>query len=166
MLRPSRPAASIHLECAPEVAAALSGSGAPEPSGWLAQLQRLRDLSARENRLVPHWNLGQGDPGQSIDVPGLGLQDPMAYLRAAREQVGGLVAAILKDVDAVSKSGRPRDGARSKTQSRPLPDLSARAWLVTPTHPRGQRGMRPRTDQSDGKLAEPDLSTFDDGQTR
>jgi len=158
-------AAGVRLDSAADVAAALAGSGAPEPTGWLAQLQRLRDLSARENRLVPHWNLGD-DPGQFVDVPGLGLQEPLPYLGAARDQMEALVTRVLTDVDAISTSGRPRDGGRSKSQARPLPDLSARARLVTPSRPRGSRGMRPRSDTGERRLAPADLGEVEDRQRK
>ena len=134
-------AASFHLDCAVEVTAALSGNEALEPSGWLAQLQRLRDLSARENRLVPHWALGRGDPGQFVDVPGQGLQEPVAYLRSTRDSVEDLIDLILKDVEAVTTTGRSHRRSRSKSlPGRPLPDLSARARIVTPGRTRTPRG--------------------------
>ena len=160
-------AGSIRLDCSAEVADALSGNGLPEPSGWLAQLQRLRELAARENRLVPHWDLGHGNPGQYIDVPGLGLQEPLPYLSAVREQVVLLVETILNDLESVSATGRSgRDRGRSKNQARPLPDLSARARVVTANRPRGQRGMRPRNETGERFFATAEASGLEDEQYR
>jgi hypothetical protein len=125
--------AALKISCQKKVSEALRGADAAEPQGWLAQLQAIRSLMMVENRLVPHWDLGPGIPRVFIDVPGLGLQEPSAYLKSSRDAVRTLVEAVLGDVDNVTAKGRQvRQRRRAGMPARPLPDLSTRAHLVPP----------------------------------
>jgi hypothetical protein len=125
--------AALKISSQKKFTEAMVGADSADPEGWLAQLQTIRQLTAVENRLVPHWDLGHGNPRVFIDVPGLGLQEPTAYLKSSRDAVHTLVGALLDDVDAVTAKGRQvRQRRRAGMPARPLPDLSSRAHLVPP----------------------------------
>jgi len=125
-------AAGISLACERAVAAALEGSGARAPEGWLAQLRLLRDRAVRHNVLVRRFSVGGEPPGRFVDVPGLGARRPIEYLKSARTKVAELVELLLSDVDALAHVVPPEtghDGPR-RLGPRPLPDLAARAQVL------------------------------------
>ena len=97
----------VTLTCAQAVDAALSGATAPAPSGWLAQLRRLRNRAAHQNTLIRHFYRTVGGPpapqqASQIDVPGRGKENPLPYLQAQLAATRALCGDILKDSDTIN----------------------------------------------------------------
>jgi hypothetical protein len=102
----ARPPA-VTLACATPVDAALMGASAPTPTGWLAQLRRLRNRAAHQNTLIRHFYRTVGGPAapqqaSQIDVPGRGKENPVPYLRAQLAATRSLCVDILKDSDRIN----------------------------------------------------------------
>lgn len=117
-------------------AEALAGSDSPSPAGWLAQLRQVRDRAVQHNILVRRLSPGDDLQGRYVDVPGLGARPPVEYLRSARKKTDRLVEAILADVDSLDEQRAAAletdlDPGR-RPGPRALPDLSARARMISP----------------------------------
>lgn len=100
---------AILLTCMRTVDAALVGANQATPTGWLARLRRLRNRAAHQNTIVRHYfrTIAVGAPVRvqqpsQIDVPGLGGQDPIPYLRAQLNATRSVCATILKDSDTIN----------------------------------------------------------------
>ena len=88
------------LQSAAAVAAALAGSKATQPNGWLAQARRLRNRSTHMDTIaraqfVPHQ-------APQLKVPGLGDVAPLPYLRGLVPQIRSLTSDILADADTIN----------------------------------------------------------------
>lgn len=126
--------ADIALDCNDRLVAALAGDGGRGASGWFAQLRQLRDATVRHNVLLRKFSVSGEQPGRFIDVPGLGAQRPVEYLRSVTTSAQDLVEALLAEIDLVERAAlrSSRVEPRRGSALRPLPDLSARARVVGP----------------------------------
>jgi len=83
--------AGVRLKCAAAVDAALTGDQAAFPTGWLAQVRRLR------NRVMPE---GKAEP-DVLKIPGQPAVDPVAYVDDSFERITALVDLVLREARAI-----------------------------------------------------------------
>jgi hypothetical protein len=89
----------IRLSARADVDIAMAGEMDAEPTGWLAQLRRLRNRSTHEDTLARHLRRGGPNEETQIIVPGRGAVDPIPYLEEALSSCQDLVFQILTEVD-------------------------------------------------------------------
>lgn len=86
---------------------AIEGESWPEPSGWLAQLRRLRNRVAHQDSLARHHEVGVGSPG----VTGLSINgrstDAFMYLAALCDRLYDLTEHMIRVASAIGHTTAP-----------------------------------------------------------
>jgi len=78
---------------------ARNGFKSSSPTGWFAQLGRLRNRAVHHTALTRTYFSGGPLNGEfHVEVPGLGLMDPLLYLRDVKLKTQRLTDQLLKEV--------------------------------------------------------------------